>query len=84
MANSQISGNSFEAAYVRGAGASGFCNIDLVNNIIVGNNVRYDHDLPYAHSYGLVCYDGSTCTLQNNLIGGNGRLDRVGEELQLD
>ncbi len=74
VANSQISGNSFEAAYVRDAGASGHCNIDLVNNIIVGNNVRYDHDLPYAHSYGLVCYDGSRCTLQNNLIGGNGRL----------
>jgi hypothetical protein len=74
VANSQISANSFEAVYVRGAGASGFCNIDLVNNIIVANTVRYDHDLAYPPTYGLICYAGSTCTLQNNLIGGNGRL----------
>ncbi len=73
VANSQISGNSFEAAYVRGWG-NGFCNIDLINNIIVGNTVRYDHDLPNDHSYGLTCFTGSICTLQNNLIGGNGRM----------
>jgi hypothetical protein len=73
VANSQISGNAFEGAYVRGGGGSGYCNIDMVNNIIVGNTVRYDHDLPYGHTYGLWCFTGSTCTLQNNLVGGNGR-----------
>src|ERR1019366_7754402 len=59
VANSQISANSFEAVYVRDW-ISGFCNIDLVNNIIVGNTVRHDHDLAYVHQYGLTCFPGST------------------------